>query len=547
VPWGAADPLPTRRAADAALAFGAYAVLTAAVFWPLAAAPGRMGFPNADAYGNTWAMAWVLHQARADPLHLYDANIYYPHPKSFAFTESLLPQALQAAPIRLAGGSPLLAYNLVLLLSFPLGGLGAYLLAREMTGSRAGAFIAGLGFTFCAYRFDHLVHVQSLSIQWLPLALLYLLKALRTGRAAHLLALTGFAVLQALSSGYYAVLLVPALGIPLLQAGLDPARRRNAVRAAAAVACAALLTALAVWPAWRAQREHALYRGRAELIHWSARWQSYLEPGRYAAWPHLRALQWLSSDSEPLYAGLIILVLAVPGLIQVRRSELARLSAILAGTGLFLSLGPEIHIGPWIVPGPYQLLRVLPGAGALRTPSRLGILAVLGLDLLAAFGWARISLHLRRPRPVAAAVALLAVAELWPSGLAGSIREVPAPPATARWLAAAPRGPVLELPWSEEGDGALYVYWSTAHWQPMVNGWGAFAPPGNFGLGVVGARWPTPYTAGLFRNAGIRYVVVHTDRVTPGQHRRVFADPLPHAVRLAADLGPDRIYVIDAE
>lgn len=547
MPWGAAHPLKARRAADAVLAFAVYAGITVAVFWPLAVAPARVGLPNPDTYGNTWAMAWVVHQARVDPLHLYHANIYYPQQTSLAFTESLLPQALQAAPIRMAGGSPLLAHNLVLLLSFPLCGLGAYLLAREMSGSRPGAFIAGVGFMLCAYRFDHLVHIQSLSIQWLPLALLYLLKAARTGRPAHLAALFGFAALQALSSGYYAVLLIPALGIPLIQAGLDPARKRAAVRAAAALACAAAVTLLIVSPSWLAQRRHGLVRGRSELIHWSARWRSYVEPGRYAAWPHLRALQWLSSDSEPLYPGFVILVLAVPGLVQIRRSEPARLSALLAATGLLLSLGPEVHFGPWTVPGPYDLLRLLPGASALRTPSRFGILAVLGLDLLAAIGWAWVSLRVRRPRPIAAVAALAAAAELWPAGLSGSIREIPPPPATARWLADAPRGPVLELPSSEEGGDALYVYWSTAHWQPMVNGWGAFVPGDDAGLRALGGRWPTPYTAGIFRNAGIRYVVVHGDRVSPGQRQRMLADPLPYAVRLAAEMGPDRVYVIDPE
>jgi hypothetical protein len=407
--------------------------------------------------------------------------------------------------------------------------------------------MAGLGFTFCAYRFDHLVHIQSLSIQWLPLALLYLLKATRTGRPAHLLALAVVALLQALSSGYYAVLLVPALGISLVQAGRDPARRREAMRAATVLGCAAVVTFLTLLPAWRAQREHGLHRSRAEAIHWSARWRSYLEPGRYAAWPHLRALQARVHDSEPLYPGLIILALAIPGLAEARRSKPARLAAILTATGVLLSLGPDVHIGPWTVPGPYEALRLLPGATALRTPSRLGILAVLGVDLLAAIGWAWMSLRLRRPRPVAAALALAAAAEAWPGGLAGSIREVPRPPASARWLAAAPRGPVLELPWTDEGDGALYAYWSTVHWQPMVDGWGAFAPRDNFGLGVLGVRWPTEYTAGVYRKAGIRYVVVHTDRVSPGQGRRMASDPLPYAVRLAAALGPDRVYVIDPE
>jgi hypothetical protein len=220
---------------------------------------------------------------------------------------------------------------------------------------------------------------------------------------------------------------------------------------------------------------------------------------------------------------------------------------MLAAAGLLLSLGPEVHVGPWTFPGPYELVRVLPGGSALRTPSRFGILAVLGLDLLAAIGWARLSARVPRPRAVAATVAALAVAELWPAGLRGSIREAAPPPAAVRWLATAPRGPVLELPWTDEGDGALYAYWSTVHWQPLANGWGAFAPRDDYGLAGLGGRWPTAYAAGVFRKAGVRYVVVHTDRVSPGQRRRIAEGSLPYAVRLAADFGPDRVYVIDPE
>ena len=44
---------------------------------------------------------------------------------------------------------------------------------------------------------------------------------------------------------------------------------------------------------------------------------------------------------------------------------------------------------------------------------------------------------------------------------------------------------------TSRADGALYVYWSTAHWQPIVNGYGSFEPPGNFGLGLLGNRWPS--------------------------------------------------------
>ena len=154
------------------LALLSYAAITVVLTWPQAWAPGRLALPNGDLFGHAWGLAWVVRQAFRNPSHLYDSNMYFPHSLSLAYTESLLPQALIAAPILLAGGDPVLAHNLVVLLTLPLCGLGAYLLAYDLCRSRQGAFLAGLGYAFCAHHWLHLVHIGVLSVQWLPLALL---------------------------------------------------------------------------------------------------------------------------------------------------------------------------------------------------------------------------------------------------------------------------------------------------------------------------------------------------------------------------------------
>jgi hypothetical protein len=174
------------------------------------------------------------------------------------------------------------------------------------------------------------------------------------------------------------------------------------------------------------------------------------------------------------------------------------------------------------------------------------VITLLGLALLASVGWTRLAARWPRgKRPAFALLVLLAALDASPSGLARLVRPVEPPPPAAQWLARAPRGPVLELPWDETHDGAAYVFWSTAHWQPMINGWGGFEPPGNFGLGLVGKRWPGPGVARAFRGAGVRYVVVHTAALTDAQRERVRTEALPEGVRLAADLAPDRVYEID--
>jgi hypothetical protein len=118
-------------------------------------------------------------------------------------------------------------------------------------------------------------------------------------------------------------------------------------------------------------------------------------------------------------------------------------------------------------------------------------------------------------------------------------------PASVEWLRTAAPGVVLELPWDTPGDSALYVYWSTRHWQRMVNGFGSFDPPGSIGSGLLGNRWPSAYSAAQFRKAGIRYVVVHMDRVRAPHKARILAAELPEGVRLEADFVADRVYVID--
>ena len=538
---------PTEKGA-LALAFLAYAAMAVWVTWPLASAPSRLGLPNMDVYGNMWTIAWVNRQARLDPLHLFDSNMFFPWTKSLAYAESLLPQSVQAAPILAVGGSLLFAYNVVFLLTFALSGLGAYVLARDLSGSRDAGLLAGLAFGFFSYRWDHAVHLQSLSTQWLPFALVFARRAVREGRRAQLLGLAGFSLLQLLSSGYYAMLVALAVALVLVcewRFGRAPLRRLGG--AAAALAFAAAL-ALPVFLQHRAvQSRHGFTRGRAESVAWSARFASYLEPGPWSDRPHLVALSGWARDGEPLYPGAWALGFGMLGLSLFGRSREAQLAGLWLTAGLLLSLGPVVSLFGWSVPGPFEFIRLLPGGGLLRTPARLGVLAVLGLDVLAALAWARFV----APRPwhrLWLGLAFIAAAfEGFPGELRGAVREMPRPSAAALWLSGADRGPVLELPWSVPADCALYLYWSTAHWQPMVNGFASFDPPDNFGLGLLGNRWPSEYSARVFRGRGIRYVVVHLDRLKPAHRQRLEAAALPTGVRLAATLGEDRVYLLEIE
>ena len=66
--------------------------------WPLATGLGHLGRTlgtDADGQFSIWNIAWVARTLVADPLHLFDANIFYPHKTTLAYSEAnLLPGAI---------------------------------------------------------------------------------------------------------------------------------------------------------------------------------------------------------------------------------------------------------------------------------------------------------------------------------------------------------------------------------------------------------------------------------------------------------------------
>ena len=104
--------------------------------WPLATDPGQLSRnDNADTIHHEWILAWDAHQLLRDPRHLFDANIFYPERDTLAYSDHLLVQAVMAAPVLWLGGSPVLAYNLVLIAGFALTGWTTSLVVWRWTGT----------------------------------------------------------------------------------------------------------------------------------------------------------------------------------------------------------------------------------------------------------------------------------------------------------------------------------------------------------------------------------------------------------------------------
>src|SRR6187549_47271 len=152
--------------------------------FPLVLDPGRYSRnDNADTQLNEWILAWIQHQLPRDPLHLFEANIFYPAHDALAFSEPLIVPALIGAPLAWAGASPVLVYNLVVIAGLALTAFAMFVLVETWTGSFLAGLAAGSLFAFNTHTLTRFAHVQGLHIYGLPLALLAIDRLVRGGSA----------------------------------------------------------------------------------------------------------------------------------------------------------------------------------------------------------------------------------------------------------------------------------------------------------------------------------------------------------------------------
>src|SRR5205814_6885319 len=110
------------------------AALTVALMYPIAFRIGHVGrVDNGDGQLSIWNVAWVARTLVVDPRHVFDANIFYPHSGTLAYSEANLGAGALAIPVYWATRNPYAAHNFVVLVAFLLTAIGMYYLVRHLT------------------------------------------------------------------------------------------------------------------------------------------------------------------------------------------------------------------------------------------------------------------------------------------------------------------------------------------------------------------------------------------------------------------------------
>jgi hypothetical protein len=490
-----------RRTVVAVSLVAGFTGLVVALTWPQARE--MYSVPDlGDPLFSIWRVAWVNHQLPRDPLRLFDANIFYPERLTFTYSDSLIVPALMAAPLLWVGIHPVVAYNILFLSAFVLSGVTTFLLVRALTDRADAAIVSGVIFALYPYRYEHYSHLELQMTMWMPLALWGLHRTMASGKMRDGI-LTGVAfALQMLSSLYYGVFLsvyMFALGV-VLWLGRGVPRRPLGPLAAGAMVAAVLIAPVA--SQYVANKPMMGDRDVSTIQYYSAVGPDYLR-SHPRSWTYYgrSALGRPERQLFPRYTPIVLSAVALWPPLSVARIGYT-VALVLAVDG---SLGFNGETFPW-------LHKYVPPFRGLRVPARFSILAGLTLAILSGYGAARLARWSPRFRnAIMVAIVGAVIVEALPR--LRLERVWPEPPPIYASLAGGGPFVLAELPTPKDDTTSWfdtrYMYFSTWHWNRLVNGNSGFAPPSYDELIERERDFPSDASIDYLKQRGVEFVTVH--------------------------------------
>lgn len=452
----------------ASIVAAAYLAITLLWTWPLALHLGnRFTHDPGDPLLVTYLLWWNAH-AVPFTRAWWNVPFFRPLPGALALTEHLAGLWPFAAPIQWLGGSPLTAYNLILIASTWWSGVAAHAVVRRLTGNTAAAFCAGLAFAFAPYRTSQMGHLQMYASWWLPVLLLALHTYLDTGRSRWLAVFAMAWLLQALTNGYFVLFLPAVLAAWLLCFTPWRTHPRRAGMTAIVWAAASIPLVPVLLEYRRVQMHLGLFRERSDMIFYSATWPSFS-----SATPLLRFWHTAPPATTEVYLfpGVTALALVVLGAAAGLRSRAFVFYALGAGVLALLCLGPAREpVSLALLWHPYEVLARLPGYNGIRVPARFFMIAALFLAIASGLAMAHLAPRVRRRRLLASLVF---------SGLIvdGALDHMPLGVPPGQLGLSEPGAQVISLPFEDSYLTLRTMYQAMTHGMPVINGYAGYVPP----------------------------------------------------------------------
>ena len=443
--------------------------------------------------------------------------LYYPTGTSLYFDTLTIFDAFVTLPFQFVFNT-IVAYNVASLIGLIFSGWGAYLLARYLleshqdTSAESGigrwgiwlaALVAGFIFTFSPYHMAHLTaHLNLVAMEWIPLYILFLLKAVNDERWRYVPVAGLFLALTALADWYYVMYLLIFTVFFFVFRVLTAHRKfvvvaGDGLRMGGTILVFAALVSPMLFPMLQSAltSNYGVHDPIQTLHHAPDLLAFFLPTPLHPLWGSA-ASQWTGIYGAPLaekmvFLGYLPMALAAIGVWRFWKRN--RFWLIVAVAFFLLALGPILHVNgvtnftafDATVPLPYLLLYYVPFVKTSRAVARFDVIVMLSLGIMAAWGLvALMNSAIKRRWPVMQrAVFLIPVVAL----LVIAFEFLPAPFKTS-----APQVPAFyQQIGQEKGDFAVldipfnlirsrYLLYQTVHEKKIVGGYISRIPQFDF-------------------------------------------------------------------
>jgi hypothetical protein len=515
----AAPAQPDRtRVSETALAFLIYALLTVAFFYRVVPhINSQLIGPPEDNMQHVWDLWFARNAAGGTSGFLHTTRIFYPEGTSLLFHPFSWFNLLLASTIGFLL-TPVAAYNLLILLTFVLSGVGAFLLIRHLTRDTAAALLGGFVFAFNPSHFAHALHqIEIASIQFIPFFVLFYLKVLERKSASNVAWASTFFLLNSLCSWYYMLLALLCMAVCY---GVEAHRSKRLLLPGAITSSIIVLGATLV-----------VLSPLVVSMLVTAATHSNLWPGGYGRYVvdmagllvphynHIFARVPLVARVNASYTGFAWESVGYLGLVGTglmlasSRVLVKRAAPYLLGLVCFLPLafGPRLHFLGRAIPSvlPYALIRHIPILSGARAPGRMMAYAYIFLAVLVAvaFSYQLREGFLRNRRWVAFLVVLGICADFWSP--CREMTPVRLPPAYAAILGSEPAVDfgLLDLPGESSIFCARYMMYQTLHGIPIVQGYLPRKPSRSLVDSLAYDNLSAQREQ--LRSARVKYIVIH--------------------------------------
>lgn len=456
---------------------------------------------SSDPYLMLWNAWWAkksLINLITNPF--FTDYLFYPKGTSLAFHELTLLNGIVTIPFQVLFDGPrglILGYNMVILLSFVLAGIGMFALIKYLIGSPSAAFFGGIAFAFCPYRTMHIVHMDLLSMGWIPL---YMLSLIRTFREKGYLnpVLAGFFFCATwLSCSVYAYFLLLITVLFAIYSLLFSQKEMQPKHSVHRFVLLFFLLSVAITPRLIAMlRAGGAVEQPGEVLDiLSANLLGYLIPTeKHVLYRFIFGLirgHSFYMAGVPGHATFLTFTVIALAVVAVARFPLRTTGfwLVVFLASVTLSLGLRLHVWRWAtsIPLPYALLcKFAPLFNVIRTPYRFVVLAEMGIIVLSCCGLKylvsgaqetasqgtiearHIALARTRRSAIVGVFTALLCAELW--NIPFRKYPITAPPAYSEIGKEYGSFAVLDLPATHYPELTRSMYYQTLHEKPIPIG-----------------------------------------------------------------------------